>query len=422
MVEGTAASFDSSGAPGGTCLLEVPAISELWTTSAVPAEEPGASPVVAEAATTPAIEPIVAPEIERIGQEQAIPQVPPLAEEPGTSPVIAGAATTPAMEPVTIPEIEPIGQEQAISQVPPLAEEPGASPVVAEAATTPAMEPVAASEIEPIRQEQPIPHQTPVSAMEPSIVEAINDTPSHFPSATANESVSPQVTTAPTMPEHIEMTEVPTAPLMKTQTAEHESRPASSMHTAVQLTFSLEIASMQLTPAFKVGALQVRTTSKIVTMRLAPDQGSQPGTNPEVTFEIAKIQPAGGAFGNIRMTASQQQKPTAVGSPSFIVEGSQLVPNFEGTSVQLTPLQQAKASVLVTVPFQISTIEFSPSFEVASVVLNSSSKQVFVQLPGAEPSPGEGRPMFEIANLEVSESGDINMMQLNLLDHSPKET
>jgi len=445
-------------------LAEVPAISELWTTSAVPAEEPGASPVVAEAATTPAIEPIVAPEIERIGQEQAIPQVPllaeepgaspvvaeatttpamepivaleierigqeqaipqvpPLAEEPGTSPVIAGAATTPAMEPVTIPEIEPIGQEQAISQVPPLAEEPGASPVVAEAATTPAMEPVAASEIEPIRQEQPIPHQTPVSAMEPSIVEAINDTPSHFPSATANESVSPQVTTAPTMPEHLEMTEVPAAPLMKTPTAEHASRSASSMHTAVQLTFSLEIASMQLTPAFKVGALQVRTTSKIVTMRLAPDQGSQPGTNPEVTFEIAKIQPAGGALGSIRMTPSHQQKPTAAGSPSFMVEGSQLVPNFEGTSVQLTPSQQAKASVLVTVPFQISTIEFSPSFEVASVVLNSSSKQVFVQLPGAEPSLGEGRPMFEITNLELSESGDISMMQLNLLDHSSNRT
>lgn len=179
---------------------------------------------------------------------------------------------------------------------------------------------------------------------------------------------------------------------------------------------------MQLTPAFKVGALQVRTTSKIVSTRLAPHQGSQPGTNPEVSFEIAKIQPAGGAFGNIRMTPSQQQKPTAVGSPSFMVEGSQLVPNFEGTSVQLTPLQQAKASVLVTVPFEISTIEFSPSFEIASVVLNSSSKQVFVQLPGAEPSAGEGRPMFEIANLEVSESGDINMMQLNLLDHSPKET
>jgi Flp pilus assembly protein TadD len=343
-------------------------------------------------------------------------------EEPGTGSVVAEAATTPAMEPLVAPEIEPIGQEQAIPQVPPPAEEPGEIPVVAEAATTPAMEPVAAFEIEPIRQEQAIPHQTPVSAMEPSTVEAIHEAPSHFPSAITNESVSPQITTAPTMPEHLEMTEVPAAPLMKTPTAEHASRPASSMHTAVQLTFSLEIASMQLTPSFKMGVLKVRPTSKVVTMRLAPSQQPQPGTNPEVTFEIAKIQPAGGALGSIRMTPSQQQKPTAIGSPSFMVEGSQLVPNFEGTSVQLTPSQQAKASVLVTVPFEINTIEFSPSFEIASVVLNSSSKQVFVQLPGAEPSPGEGTPMFEIANLELSESGDISMMQLNLLDHSSSRT
>jgi hypothetical protein len=277
------------------------------------------------------------------------------------------------------------------------------------------MEPVAASEIEPIRQEQAIPHQMPVSAMDPSVVEAIHDTPSHLPSATANEPVKPQITTAPTMPEHLETTEVPTAPPIKTPTAEDASRPASNMHTTVQLTFSFEVASVQLTPTFKVSTLQVRPTSKVVTMRLGSGQGSQSATNSEVTFEIAKIQPTGGAFGNIRMTPSRQQKPTAAGSPSFMVEGSQLVPNFEGTSVQLTPSQQAKASVLVTVPCQINTIEFSPSFEVASVALNSSSKQVFVQLPSGSPGAGEGTPMFEIANLELSESGDISMMQLNLV-------
>jgi hypothetical protein len=287
--------------------------------------------------------------------------------------------------------------------------------VVAEAATTPEMEPVAASEIEPIRQEQAIPHQMPVSAMDPSVVEAIHDTPSHLPSATANEPVTRQITTAPTMPEHLETTEVPTAPPIKTPTAEDASRPASNMHTTVQLTFSFEVASVQLTPTFKVSTLQVRPTSKVVTMRLGSGQGSQPATNSEVTFEIAKIQPTGGAFGNIRMTPSRQQKPTAAGSPSFMVEGSQLVPNFEGTSVQLTPSQQAKASVLVTVPCQINTIEFSPSFEVASVALNSSFKQVFVQLPSGSPGAGEGTPMFEIANLELSESGDISMMQLNLV-------
>jgi len=337
------------------------------------------------------------------------------AEDPGASPIVAEAATTPAMEQIAAPEIEPIGLEQAIGQVPTPTEGPGASPVVAEAATTPVMEPIGAPEIEPIRQEQAIPHQTPVSAMDPSVVEAIHDTPSHLPSATANEPVTRQITTAPTMPEHLETTAVPTAPPIKTPTAEDASRPASNMHTTVQLTFSFEVASVQLTPTFKVSTLQVRPTSKVVTMRLGSGQGSQPATNSEVTFEIAKIQPTGGAFGNIRMTPSRQQKPTAAGSPSFMVEGSQLVPNFEGTSVQLTPSQQAKASVLVTVPCQINTIEFSPSFEVASVALNSSSKQVFVQLPSGSPGAGEGTPMFEIANLELSESGDISMMQLNLV-------
>src|SRR5207244_12426849 len=101
------------------------------------------------------------------------------------------------------------------------------------------------------------------------------------------------------------------------------------------------VISMKRTPTFKVGAWQLRPTSKVVTMRLGSGQGSQPATNSEVTFEIANIQPTGGAFGNIRMTPSRQQKPTAAGSPSLMVEGSQLVPSFEGTSVQITPSQQA---------------------------------------------------------------------------------
>src|SRR5438046_5722306 len=178
---------------------------------------------------------------------------------------------------------------------------------------------------------------------------------------------------------------------------------------------------MQLTPSFKMGVLKVRPTSKLVTMRLASSQQPQPAMNLQASFEIAKIQPAGGTFGNIRMTPSQQ-KPTATGSPSFAVAGLQLVSNFEATPVQLTPSQKEQATVFVTVPCQISTIEFSPSLEIASILLNSSSKQVSVQLPSASPGAGEGAPMFEIANLQLSESGDVSMMQLNLLGQGPKRT
>jgi hypothetical protein len=91
----------------------------------------------------------------------------------------------------------------------------------------------------------------------------------------------------------------------------------------------------------------------------------------------------------------------------------QLVPNSETAPLQLTPSQQGRASVFITVPFQISSLEFSPSLEIASVILNSNSKQVIVQLPG--PGSAEGAPMFEIANLELNEAGEVAMMQLNLL-------
>src|SRR5207248_10370159 len=52
-------------------LTEVRATSELWTTSAVSAEEPEANSIVA-AAATPAMESVTASEIEPIGLEQEI--------------------------------------------------------------------------------------------------------------------------------------------------------------------------------------------------------------------------------------------------------------------------------------------------------------------------------------------------------------
>jgi hypothetical protein len=211
-------------------------------------------------------------------------------------------------------------------------------------------------------------------------------------------------------------TQMPTAPVNKPPaTAVAKPQTSGMMQISVQLTFSFEIAAMQLTPTFKMGVLQVRPISKIVTMRVAPSQQPQP----EVSFEIAKIQPVGETLGTIRVIPSQQQRPI-MGSRS--IAGLQLVPSVEATPIQVTPSQQGQAAVFVTVPCQISTIEFSPLFEIASVVLDSSSKQVLVQLAGAGPSPADGQRVFEIADLQLSEGGDAGMIQLNLLDQSPTET
>ncbi len=256
---------------------------------------------------------------------------------------------------------------------------------------------------------EPVPDQTEVPT--PVIAKAATF-PSDLPRAASAEPVIPQTTTPAIMPE---TTQTPTAPVTKAPAPPmaKPQQPSAAMQTSVQLTFSFEIAAMQLTPSFKMGALKVRPISKLVTMRLPSPQAPQSALNLQVSFEIAKIQPAAGALGRIRMVPSQQQRPAPGGLPSFAVAGLQVVPNSETAPVQLTPSQQGRASVLITVPFQITTLEFAPSLEIASVILNSNSKQVAVQLPGAGPAPAEGAPMFEITNLELGEGGEIGMMHLN---------
>ena len=355
---------------------------------------------------SPVMEP-VGPVMESVGP--VMESVGPVLEQGAMA---AAAFTAPewVSQPAEIPTFE---MPQPVVTEPEPVVMPEPEPIFAQMAT------VAEPEIEPVGQGQPIPQLTPVE--EPSIIEVTEPEPVGFAALRqpSEAFISPEPvietpiyepTTPVIMPEPIQ---IPTAQ------RGGSPQPAGAMQTAVQLTFAFEIASMQLTPTFKMGALQLRPASKIVTMRLA-GSSPQPAMNLQVTFEIARIQPAGGTLGSVRLTPSQQQRPSVVGSPSFTVGGLHLVSDFAAAPLQLTPSQQGQAAVHVVAPFQIATVEFSPSFEISSIVLNSNSKQVMVQLPTAGGAAVEGAPMFEISNLQLTGSGEIGMMQLNLIGQGPR--
>ena len=267
--------------------------------------------------------------------------------------------------------------------------------------------------VESIEQEKGMPYETTSTEIQSSAAEAIPEPTSNYPNAVSAEPVFPQTTTLPTKPN---TTQIQTAPVDKSPSAVMAKTPRTGpAGTSVDVTFSFEITAVQLTPTFKMGGLTVRPASRLVTMRLAPHLHSQPTKNLQVSFEAAKIQPVGGTLGTLRMLPFKQQRPVANGSHSSAPAGLQVVPNFEAAPVQLTPSEPAQATVFVTVPCEISIVEFSPLFEIATVILNSSCKRVFVQLPGTRPGGEETARVFEIANLELTESGDISTMQLNLL-------
>jgi len=327
-------------------------------------------------------------------------------EEPGALPLAAEVAATSATEPVADAMTELPALEQAIPQVPPPTEEPSVLPVVAEIVSTPATEPVAAGLTE-------LPAQVRAYGIDPSTAEAVHEAQRHVPTGLRDEPASSQTATPATMPE---TTHTPLAPIIKAPvpSVAGPQLPPGTMHT-VEVTFCFEVASVQLTPAFKVGALQVRPASKAVILRLAPSQDSQPETDSDVVFEIANVGLAGDALGKIQVIRSQQQKPLAAGSPSFAVAGLQFVPSNSAAPIWLAHSQQGRPSIKLKAAFQISAIQFSPSFEVASVTLNPSSKRVRVQLPAGNSSTADGASVFEIANVQLTEGGDIRMMQLNLL-------
>jgi hypothetical protein len=184
--------------------------------------------------------------------------------------------------------------------------------------------------------------------------------------------------------------------------------------TAVQLTFPLEIVSLQLTPAFKMRDLQLRSSSQLVTMRLASGNASQPPINLEITFEIAKIELENGAIRAIRLLPSDRQRPAAAFSSSFAVAGLELEASSKVASVLLARPLQAGASVYLMADFQIAAIEFSACFGVAAIVLNSTSRDASLQLPGAETNPIGEAPIFAIERVELngSQLGLIQVTQL----------
>ena len=267
--------------------------------------------------------------------------------------------------------------------------------------------------VESIGQGKGMPYETTSNEIQSSAAEAIPEPASNFQNAVSAEPVSPQKTTLPTM---ADTTQIPTAQVDKSPSAvTGKTPPTDPAGTSVHVTFSFEIIAVQLTPTFEMDALTVRPASRFVTLRLALHLRSQSTKDLQVSFEAAKIQPVGGTLGTLRMLPSQQQRPVVNSSGSFAPAGLQLVPNFNAAPGQLTPSNPAQATVFVTVPCEISMVEFSPLFEIASVIFNSSSRRVFVQLSGTRPGGEETTRVCEIANLETNESGEISTMQLNLL-------
>ena len=313
-------------------------------------------------------------------------------------PELADAISPPGAEAVR----EPVGQGQP---VPELISEPTTAfspePVIPELT-----QPESESALELIEPEGEM--AVPIAGHRP--VNSSTTTPSFASKVICSEPLrlQPTTTTAATTPISAPGYCAPASPASAQQFED-------GMHAVGQLTFSLEIASMQLTPTFKMSRLTLKPTSKVVSMRLAPSQDSQPRMKLPVTFEVVAIELAGKTIGTARLAPSAQPNPTVFSSPTFTISGIELVAG--SAPVQLTPSHQERASVQLTAEFQIAAIEFTPAFEIASIVLNSPSGTVSMRLPGSEPNAPENSALFEIENVQLGPGNELGLVRVTPVVH-----
>jgi predicted Zn-dependent protease len=306
-----------------------------------------------------------------------------------------------------------------------------ALPELVEANSAPSVEPA----WEPVGQGQPIPELTTALAAEPIISEFTQlelntdlaltepDGPIVAPIAATQAAPSPievpsflskAIFTDSSPPHGDTPTTTPgngTAPAVRQIAPTALAQPTAGIgHTVAQLTFSLEIASMQLTSTMKMSRLHLKPLSKVVSVRFGSTQDPEPPMDFDVPFEIARIDLSNGTIDSVRLVPSALRESAASSGPFLAISSLEFLPSQRAAPVHLTPSHQERASVQLTAEFRIAAVEFAPLFEIAAIVLNASSRKVSMQLPGAV----DNVAVCEIENVQLGADDEMALIMVTL--------
>jgi hypothetical protein len=180
-----------------------------------------------------------------------------------------------------------------------------------------------------------------------------------------------------------EPTQIPPAPITKLPAVPVSTpsvapvtkpQPAATMQTSVQLTFSFEIAAMQLTPSFKMGSLNVRPISQ--GRHDASGRLSATATGNEFASKFRDRKDS--AARKRPWHNSDVSVPTKATCGRFTLScshGPATRIEFRNCASPTHAVPTGAGHCLCDSPVPITTIEFAPSLEIASVVLNSNSSR-----------------------------------------------
>ncbi len=389
-------------------------------------------------------EALTSPEVEPLDPAIELPATPPDTLEP--DPVHAIATPPEPISPATPAEIEAsvVDANPGLSAVDarhihgaaaepePLVEAPVAEiPVVVEPAPVPVE---IVSKVEPevtVSAEVPVPtipvapedpRDTPVTEVSTPVAETPSIAPEPLVLAPAPQTeepilelapaslvtVTPQAAAAPAQDAIIT-----THPSVMTTHDSTTSLPPGGRASA-QLTLGFEVTSLQLTPFFKLGAVQLRSLSNIVSLHLLTTQQAENPLAAGISFQIEAVDLNESAhIRSILLKPLPQAQAAATPQPKLQVDNVQLGQGSEGAPIQVTSSQGTSTAVQLLATCTIVAMDFTPSFEIGSLRLEPTSNFVLLRsAPSQRPAALDLPPSFEVANVQLEGNAQIASVRL----------
>ncbi len=206
---------------------------------------------------------------------------------------------------------------------------------------------------------------------------------------------------------------VTTSPRTMAQTDTNTALPANA-RAAAQLTLGFEITSLQLTPFFKLGAVQLRPLSNIVSLHLVASAAADNPLAAGISFQIVTVELNEAAhLKSILLKPLPQAQPATVPSQKLQVDNVQITQAGENAPISVTTSETTSTAVQLLADFTIAAMDFTPSFEIGSLRLEPTSNSVLLRLaPSQRPAALDLPPSFEVANVQLGNDAQLSGVRL----------
>ena len=374
--------------------------------AAKPAEEPKPAPVPATPATPVEAKAPTVPISESKAETKPEPTAVPVPTLPAAKPAESVTAKAETAEPTpkepakTVPPVPVIKAEEAKP----------ADPKTAPAQSVPASEVKATVPAADDRSKTPTP--APKVPAAPVTVDKApakpTESPTPVPVPILPSKPAPVAASAPTG--------VPVSTPQSTM-AQPESTtnvPANTRASA-QLTLGFEITSLQLTPFFKLGAVQLKPLSNVVGLHLIASQSADNPLAAGISFQIdtVELNEASHVRSILLKPLQGGAQPATVPQSKLQVDAIQIGQGGDGAPISVTSSAGTSTAVQLLATFTIAAMDFTPAFEIGSLRLEPTSNSVLLRLaPSSRPASLDLPPSFEVANVQLGENAQISGMRV----------